>query len=42
MFLAERKKIKKCNKVLWYINDKENYAVHMRVVKQAVNHELML
>ena len=39
-FLAERKKIKKCNKLVCNILDKENYVVHIRALKQALNHGL--
>ena len=41
-FLAERKKIKKYNKLVCNINDKENYVVHIRALKQALNHRLIL
>ena len=41
-FLAERKKIKKCKKLFCNINDKENYVVHIRGLKQALNHGLIL
>ena len=41
-FLAERKKIKKCKKLVCSIHDKENYVVHIRVLKQALNHGLIL
>ena len=41
-FLAERKKIKKCNKLACNINYKENYVVHKRALKQALNHGLIL
>ena len=41
-FLAERKKIKKCNKFVCNIHDKENYVVHIRALKQALNHGLIL
>ena len=37
-FLSERMKIKKCNKLVCNINDKENYVVPIRVSKQALNH----
>ena len=40
-FVAERKKIKKCKKLLCNINDKENYVVHIRALKQALNHGLI-
>ena len=41
-FLVERKKIKKCNKLVCNINDKQNYVVHIRPLKQALNHRLIL
>ena len=41
-FLAERKKIKKCNKFVCDINDKENYVVHITAPNQALNHGLIL
>ena len=33
-FLAERKKIEKCNKLFCSIHDKELYCVHIRALKQ--------
>ena len=39
-FLAERKKIKKCNKLVCNILHKENYVVHIKALKQALNHGL--
>ena len=41
-FSPERKKVKKCNKVVCNIHDKENYVVHIRALKQASNHGLIL
>ena len=41
-FLAERKKIKKCNKLVSHIRNKENYVVHIKALKQALNHGLIL
>ena len=41
-FLLERKKIKKCYKLVCNIHDKENYVVHIRALKQALNHGLIL
>ena len=35
-FLPERKKIKKRNKLVCNIHDKENYVVHIRALKQAI------
>ena len=41
-FLAERKKIEKCKKLVYNIHNKENYLVHIRALKQALNHGLIL
>ena len=41
-FLPERMKINKCNKLLCSVQDKENYVVHIRALKQALNHGLIL
>ena len=41
-FLAERNKIKKFNKLVCNIYDKENHVVHIRALKQALNHGLIL
>ena len=41
-FLPERKKIGKCNKLACTVQDKENYVVHTRALKQALNHGLIL
>ena len=41
-FLAERKKVEKCNKLICSIHDKENYVVHIRALKQALSHGLIL
>ena len=41
-FLPERIKIKKCNKLVCNNHDKENYVVHMRSLKQALNHGSIL
>ena len=35
-------KVKKCNELVYSIYDKENYVVHIRALKQALNHGLML
>ena len=35
-FLLERNKIKKCNKIVCNIQDKENHVVHIRASKQAL------
>ena len=41
-FLPEREKILKCNKLVRNIRDKEKYVVHIRALKQALNHGLIL
>ena len=41
-FLPEIKKIGKCNKLVYTVQDKENYVVHIRALKQALNHGLIL
>ena len=41
-FLPERMKINKCTKLVCNLYDKENYVVHIRSLKQALNHELIL
>ena len=41
-FLPERNKIKKHNKLVCNVHDKENYVVHIRVLKQALNHGIIL
>ena len=41
-FLPERKKIKKCKKLVCTIQDKENYTVLINALKQALNHRLTL
>ena len=41
-FLSERMKIKKCNKLVCNLYDKEEYVVHIRTLKQALNHGLVL
>ena len=40
-FLPERKKIEKVKKLVCSIEDKEKYVVHIRVLKQALNHGLI-
>ena len=40
--LFEMNKVKKCNELVYSIYDKENYVVHIRALKQALNHGLML
>ena len=41
-FLPERMKIDKCNKLACSLYDKKNYVVHIRSLKQALNHGLIL
>ena len=41
-FLAGRKKTDKCKKLVCNIHNKENYAVHIRALKQSINHGLIL
>ena len=41
-FLPERITINKCTKLVCIVQDKENYAVHIRALKQALNHGLIL
>ena len=41
-FLPERMKINKCTKLVCSTENKENYVVHIRALKQALNHGLKL
>ena len=41
-FLPERMKIDKCSKFACNLYDKKNYVVHIRSLKQALNHGLIL
>ena len=41
-FLSERKKIKQLKKLICNVQDKEKYDVHIRDLKQALNHGLEL
>ena len=41
-FLTERKKIEKFKKLVCSIHDKENFVVHIRVLKQPLNNGLIL
>ena len=41
-FLPERKKIGKYNKIICDIQEREEYVVHIRALKQALNHGLIL
>ena len=42
VFLSERMKINKCTKLTCTIQNKENYIIHIRTLKQAINHGLEL
>ena len=42
LFLPERMKIDKCNKLVCNQYDKKNYTVHIRSLNQALNHGLIL
>ena len=39
-FLPDKKKIRKCNKLFCDFHDKKNYVVHIKILKQALNHGL--
>ena len=41
-FFFERTKINKCSKLVCSLYDKSNYVVHIRSLKQALNHGLIL
>ena len=41
-FLSERKKIEKVEKLICSIEDKEKYVIHIRALKQALNHGITL
>ena len=41
-FLPERMKINKCSKLVCNLNNKENYSVHILVLKHVLNHGLKL
>ena len=41
-FLPERKKVEKVEKLICSIEDKEKYVIHIRTLKQALNHGLKL
>ena len=41
-FLPEKMKINKCNKLVFNLHDKNNYAVHIRLLKKALDHGLIL
>ena len=40
-FLPERIKINKCSKLVCTVQNKENYVIHIRALKQALNHGLL-
>ena len=40
-FLPERKKVEKFEKLIFSIEDKEKYVIHIRALKQALNHGLI-
>ena len=41
-FLSERMNTDKCNKLVYNLYDKKDYVVHIRYLKQALNHGLIL
>ena len=41
-FLPEREKIRKFNELVCTVQDKENYIAHIRALKQALKHGLIL
>ena len=41
-FLPERRKLEKVEKLVCSIEDKEKYVIHIRALKQALNHGLKL
>ena len=41
-FLAKRKKVEKVENFICSIEDKEKYVIHIRALKQALNHGLKL
>ena len=41
-FCQKERKLKKCNKLVYSIEDKEKYVVHIRALKEALNHGLKL
>ena len=41
-FLPERRKLEKAEKFVCGIEDKEKYVIHIRALKQALNHGLIL
>ena len=41
-FLPDRMKVNKVNKLVANVQDKNNYVIHIYVLKQALNHGLIL
>ena len=41
-FLSERMKIKKVEKLVANLHDKKEYVIHIKTLKQAINHKLVL
>ena len=41
-FYLKERKLEKCKKLVGNIHNKENYVVHIRALKQALNHGLIL
>ena len=41
-FLPQRMKINKCDKLICNLYDKNNYVVHIKLLKQALNHGLSI
>ena len=41
-FLPKRKKVEKVEKLIYSIEDKKKYVIHIRALKQALNHGLVL
>ena len=41
-FISERIKIEKAEKLVTNLHDETEYAIHMRNLKQALNHRLVL
>ena len=42
LFLPKRKKTEKCKELVCNIHNKENYIIHIRTLKQALNHGLII
>ena len=40
--MPERKKVNKVEKLIYSIEDKDKYVIHIRVLKEALNHGLVL